>query len=355
MWVPEANHPRERLILTQTTITRTRHWAGRGTTLVTVGQMVQAADAIVEVAGNSEIRLVEGASALGVAPADVRRALQVAVGEDVREGQVIAKKGGLFRKSLAAPVTGTLLHVDDTRGILLIRTVAPVTPINALLRGEVSAVEADQSVEITSQGAVIQGIWGNGRANAGTIRLLISSASDSANPALINPGLRGTVLVVGATADRTLLERAQGVGVMGVIAGSMDGALLSLAQSVSYPIVLTEGFGNIPINDASFAILADLNGREATVGVLSDKVGIPEILVARSGVVRPLFPPGALAAGDRVRLLSAPYVGQLGTIEESAGRRIALPNRVPATVCTVRLDRGLSVQIPYANVERLVE
>lgn len=355
MWVPEANHPRERLILAQTTITRTRHWQGRGTTLVTAGQMVQAADPIVEVAGNSEIRLVDGASALGVAPAGVRGALQLPIGSEVREGQVIAKRGGLFRRSLAAPVTGTLLHVDDTRGILLIRTVAPVTPLNALLRGEVSALEADQSVEITSQGAVIQGIWGNGRANAGTIRLLISSPSDSANPALINPGLRGTVLVVGATADRTLLERAQAVGVSGIVAGSMDGSVLALAQSVTYPIVLTEGFGNLPINDPSFALLAELNGREATVGVLSPKIGVPEILVARGGNLRPLFPPGVLAAGDRVRLLSAPYIGQLGTIEESAGRRVPLPNRVPATVCTVLLDRGLSVQVPYANVERLVE
>lgn len=355
MWVPEANHPRERMILSQTTITRTRHWVGRGSTLVAVGQMVQAADSIVQVAGSSEIRLVEAAHALGVAPAEVRRALQVGIGDEVREGQVIAKKGGLFRRNLSAPATGTLLHVDETRGILLIRTVAPVTPIPALLRGEVSAVETDKSVEITSQGAVIQGIWGNGRANAGPIRLLVTSASDSASAALINPGLRGTVLVVGAAADQLLLERAQAVGVAGIIAGGMDGSLLPLAQNVTYPIVLTEGFGAIPINSPSFSLLAELNGREATVGVLSDTIGIPEILVARAGNLRPSFPPGVLAAGDRVRILSAPYVGQLGTVEESAGRRITLPSRIPATVCTILLDRGLSVQVPYANVERLGE
>lgn len=355
MWVPEANHPRERLILSQTTITRTRQWAGRGKTLVTVGQMLQASDAIGELAGSSEIRLVEASAALGIAPAQLRRALEVDVGTDVREGQVIAKRGGLFRKSLAAPVTGTLLHVDETRGILLLRTVAATTPINALLRGEVSAVEPDKSVEITSQGAVIQGTWGNGRAGAGTTRLLTTSSGDSASPALINPGLRGTVLVVGATAEQVLLERAQAVGVAGIIAGSMDGTLLPLAQSVNYPIVLTEGFGNIPINAPTFSLLAELNGREATVGVLSDNVGIPEILVARGGNLRPLFAPGPLAVGDRVRLLSSPYVGHLGTIQESKRQRISLPSRIPATVCTVLLDRGLAVQVPYANVERLVE
>lgn len=355
MWVPEANHPRERMILAQATIVRTRHWQGRGTTLVQVGQMVQATDPIAEIEGTSDIRLVEGASALGVAPAQVRRHLQVEIGAEVREGEIIARKGGLFRRSLAAPVSGTLLHVDETRGIILIRTVAPVTPVNALLRGEVFAVEENESVEITSQGALIQGIWGNGRANAGTTRLLVSTPTDSANASLINPGLRGTVLVVGATADRALLERAHAVGIVGLIAGSMNGALLPLAQSVSYPIVLTEGFGNVPINAPSFRLLADLNGREATVGVLSHKVGVPEILVARGGAARPLYPAGALATGDRVRLLSTPYVGQLGTIGESAGKRVTLPSRVTATVCTVQLDQGGSVQVPYANVERLVE
>jgi hypothetical protein len=355
MWVPEANHPRERLILAHATIVRTRHWQGRGTTVVTVGQMVQATDPIAEVAGTSDIRLVEGASALGVAPAQVRRHLQVEIGAEVREGEVIARKGGLFRRSLAAPVTGTLLHVDDTRGIILIRTTSTVTPVNALLRGEVFAVHDNESVEITSQGALIQGMWGNGRANAGTTRLLVSAPGDSANAALINPGLRGTVVVVGATADRALLERAQAVGVVGLIAGSMDGSLLSLAQSVSYPMVLTEGFGTLPINAPSFKLLAELNGREATVGVLSHKVGVPEIVVARGGAARPLYPAGALAAGDRVRLLGAPYVGQLGTIGESADKRVTLPSRVTATVCTVQLDEGGAVQVPYGNVERLVE
>ncbi len=329
MWVPEANHPRERLILAQTTITRTRHWQGRGTTLVTAGQMVQSADPIVEVAGNSEIRLVEGASALGVAPAEVRRTLQVPIGSEVSEGQVIARRGGLFRRSLAAPVTGTLLHVDDARGILLIRTVAAVTPLNALLRGEVSAFEPDQSVEITSQGAVIQGIWGNGRANAGTIRLLISSPGDSANPALINPGLRGTVLVVGATADRTLLERAQAVGVSGIVAGSMDGSVLALAQSVTYPIVLTEGFGNLPINDPSFALLAELNGREATVGVLSPKIGVPEILVARGGNLRPLFPPGSSRQGTVYASSVPPMSGNSAPSKNAQGDASLSPTAYP--------------------------
>jgi hypothetical protein len=353
MWVPEANHPRERYILQQTAIVRTRRWQGSAKTLVQVGDTVQASDPIVEVAGTSEIQLVDGARGLGVPPAEVRRHLQTAIGNPVAAGEVIAKKGGLFRRSLTSPVSGTLIYVDDERGIIMIRVEAATTRLNALLQGRISAIVPNESIEITTQGAIIQGMWGNGRANAGTSRLLVSAPTDSATPALINSGLRGTVLVVGASADRTLLERAQAVQVAGIIAGSMDGSLMELAHNVTYPIVLTEGFGALPINAPSFNLLGQLNGREATL--LSDPQSVPEVLVARSSAPRPLYAPGALAVGDRVRLLSAPYLGQLGTIEASAGRRVPLPSRIPATVCTVQLDTGGAVQIPYANLERLVE
>lgn len=356
MLVPEALFPQERIIVPRALVRRVRELQGTGQVLASQGSEVEPADIIAETQESGEIHVLDAARALGVAPRKVEGMLAVAIGEQVSAGQLLARRGGLLRRSLHAPADGILSLLDE-RGFLLIQSLPRRRQLQALMRGTVVAVAPGESVTIEGAGALLQGAWGNDREAAGLLRMMVGRPDELLPSALINAGVRGTILVVGPAIDHVGLENARLVEARGLIVGGLDASLLPVARRMPYPILVTEGFGFHPISQPIFDLLKSSDGREATLTPVTGTSrgrSRAELFVPVSGSAAAPQPAGPLAENDRVIVRSEPFLGKFGTVVSSRGERLSLPTGQEATGCQILLDEGRALLLPYANLERLV-
>lgn len=356
MSVPEATLPHDRIISPRIVARRERLLPGPGHLLISQGSRVEPTDVVAETQESGSIQVLDGARGLGIAPNKVPGCLQVQEGDEVQEGQVLAKRGGLFRRTLVSPSTGTLALVDE-RGYLLIRGLPIRHQVQAMMHGEVVKVMSGRGVVIEGQGALVQGVWGNGKESYGLLRLMVGQPHEMIPTSHLNAGLRSTILIAGMTVDAAVLEQARAIQVRGLIVGSLDAALLPLAREMPYAILITEGFGSLPYSEQVFSVLATLDGRDANLNALhTARQGRsrPELFAPLSGSAPPPVVSKGLTVGDRVRVLAEPYLAQLGTIQSLGEQRHTLPNGINVPVCEVRLVSGEALLVPYPNLERLL-
>lgn len=356
MSVPEAMLPHDRIISPRTVARRERLLPGPGHVLISQGSRVEPNDVVAETQESGPIQVLDAARGLGVAASKVPACLQVQEGDAVEEGQVLAKRGGIFRRTLVSPSTGTLALVD-ARGYLLIRGLPVRHQVQAMMHGEVVKVMSGRGVVIEGQGALVQGVWGNGKENYGLLRLMVGQPHEMIPASHLNAGLRSTILIAGMTVDAAMLEQARAVQVRGLIVGSLNAELLPLAREMPYAILITEGFGFLPYSEQVFSVLATLDGRDANLNAIhTARQGRsrPELFAPLSGSAAPPAASKGLSVGDRVRVLAEPYLAQTGTLQVLGEQRHTLPNGVNAAVCEVRLESGELLWVPYPNLERLL-
>lgn len=358
MLVPETLMTGDRLISSRMPVRRERLLPTPGAILVSQGDYVDPADVVAETEIAGSIRVLDAAKTLQVEPEKVSEYLRVNIGESVSEGQVLAERGRLlWRRSLVSPTSGTLTLLDQ-RGYLLIRDSPKREQIQAMMRGQITHVMAGRGVVIEGSGALLQGIWGNKKENFGLLQVLVNQPDKSISSNKIDAGQRGAIVVAGATVDREGLELARAVQVRGLIVGGIDASLLALANDMPYPIMLTEGFGHYPIGKSFFKLLKQMNGRDAVLSahhLVRHGRTRPELFIPRTGATKPLKQTGSLAPEDRVRILSEPYLGQIGIVSANHSVRHQLPNKLNVIVCEVTLQGGEKIFVPYSNLERLLE
>src|SRR5437867_9941148 len=135
----------------------------------------------------------------------------------------------------------------------------------------------------------------------------------------------GKIVVGGGFVGAEALARARAVGVKGVVVGGMHdqdlrallgydlGVAITGTETVGFTLVLTEGFGRIPMARRTFEMLRKLEGRKASIS------GATQI---RAGVIRPeIIVP--LAPGEQIQGIEA---GQWG--EARGGIKVGDPVRV---------------------------
>lgn len=345
--------PLTRIVSPSTMVRRLRRIEGMGEIRVAEGARVEPGTLLAEQEAPGALVVLDAARTLGAAPGTLPGLLLVPVGERVAEGQPLARKRGLLARTLVCPLDGTLLSASAD-GLLLIRGNPQTRPVFAMMHGEVLRVLPGEGMEIEGHGALVQGVWGNGQESTGLLRLIVSRADEPAPATRIDAGVQGTILVAGATLDAAALENARLAEVRGLVAGSMEAALVPLAQSLPFPVLLTEGFGSYPFCPPVFEVLQTLNNREATLSARFQPPTVrPELLVPLPGAGRPPAAPGPLGIGDRVRLLGEPYLGRIGTVDGGTSLA-AMPNDLLAPASAVRLDTGERISIPLTNLERLL-
>jgi hypothetical protein len=142
----------------------------------------------------------------------------------------------------------------------------------------------------------------------------------------------------------------------GLILGSLPSRLLPLAQKAPFPIILLSGFGKLPLDPVSYAILSTNEQREVTINACTwdhFQGHRPEVVIPlpSSGTIPP--PPQAdiFAHGQTVRIQRVPYLGRAGTISslKATAQRFSSGVRAPAAV--INLEDGEQVIVPLANLE----
>ncbi len=156
--------------------------------------------------------------------------------------------------------------------------------------------------------------------------------------------------------EERVLTSGEDLPIRGMILASMDSTLVQAALNVSYPIMLVEGFGNLPMSQDAFNILTSGSMREVSVNAEPwDRIANtrPEAVVAiPAGVVAETrADSAAFSVGQTVRIVSPPYKGMLGTLTNLLPGLSILPSGLRAQAAGVRLSTGDTVQVPLANLE----
>ena len=340
------------------TVRRERLLPGPGQVLVGPGEMVGPADVVARCQLPGSVQVLDVSRSLGIPRARAAKYMRKAVGDTVQVQELLASPRGLlgqFRRGFRSPVEGQVIEIRD--GLVLIESAATTFELRALFRGQVHNVMPNRGVVITVSGALIQGVWGSGGEAAGVLKMLVDNPQKPLRARAVDVSCHGTIVVGGLILDEEVLEQATEARVRGMIVGGMDARLRQNLESLPFPVLLTEGFGSLPMSEPVFTLLQDNMGREALLSAdtrTRRDARRPEVLIPlRDGHDAPeegsdILP---MEVGATVRALRAPYLGKVGTVVALPEQPQEIDSGARLQVAVLELPNGEQVSIPLANLE----
>src|SRR5215208_4851490 len=250
-------------VLPLTTIVRERTLPVAGKVNAHVNQRVNPTDVIAEANFAREHVLFDVARTFGVSATAADKMIKVNTGDRVMQGALVAESGGLMSRSIKAPRAGRVIIVGS--GQVLMEVGDTRIELRAGLPGVVTQVLPERGVVIRTAGALIQGVWGNGRIDNGLMVSLLEKPDEVLSAERLDVSLRGSVILGGHVRDMETLRAAAELPVRGLIISSLLSPLIVPAYQMRYPILVTDGFGAMPMNSAAFRLLTTNDKREATV------------------------------------------------------------------------------------------
>ncbi|WP_162909178.1 hypothetical protein [Aggregatilinea lenta] len=291
-------------------------------------------------------------------PVQLASYMQVREGQHVETGQVLAQRGrGRRMKTVVSPVDGQVTRVEGAE--IVLQTIERSVEVFAGIPGQVEQAE-NNTVLISTTGALIQCAWGNGRLGFETFRFLPEDGFTGLNQIDMRISEYRRVVVISpdplTKRDLAIAEQQE---VAGVVAPSMPSNLRELALRLTFPVILTEGFGQRRPTDAIYQLLGSSVGRQAAFNAaLPDRwTGErPEILIPLpSGSAMPPAPTvdRALEIGDRVRIVRAPWDGLVVEVVELPPEPQVTESGLRLPSARVRLPSGRITAIALVNLELL--
>ena len=341
-------------ILPLTTIERERLLPVAGQVFVKLDQKVASTDVIAEAAWSKEHVLIDITRILKVSSDGADRLLRVKTGDKVTEGAEIAISSGIMSQVVRSPCSGRVVAAGG--GQVLIETGDTVISLKAGVTGTVIQVIPNRGAVIRTVGALVQGLFGNGKIDNGLMLNLTEKADDVLSAARLDVSLRGSIILGGFVNDAETLNVADDLPVRGLVLSSISPALLSVARQVQFPIIAVDGFGRMPMNSIAYKLLVSNAKREVTLNAepFDRFTGVrPEIIIPLPVSQEPPLPRevDTLAPGKVVRLRRAPHTGQIATLVELRNGLTKLPSGMRAAVAEVKLESGEQILVPLVNLE----
>jgi hypothetical protein len=343
-------------ILPLTTLRRERLLPVPGRVTARLEQKVTPLDVVAEAHYGQEHLLIDVARTFGILPEAAQRLIQVKAGDIVNKEQPLAQRMGLVPQILHAPGYGRVILVGS--GHILMENGEETYELRARIPGKVTRLIVERGVEITFNGALVQGVWGNGQMGLGLMMQVITSPDDLLSVNQIDISLRGSILLAGHCNDAVVLQAAGDLPVRGMILGSLSPSLIPLAEQMNYPIIVVDGFGQKPMDNVAYNLLTTNAKREVTINAepFDWQSGIrPEILIPMPVAEEPplLRNEETFAPDQEVRLTRAPHAGATGTLSKLIPGLTVIPSGLRVAVAEVRLGSGEQVVVPLANLEVL--
>ena len=291
--------PAELAFATEADISRTRRLPVPGEVLVKEGDTL-AADTVVARAQVPGYPVdVKVAFRLGVEPQDTPGYMLKGVGERLAAGEPLARRKillGLSEELVVAPVSGTIESVSDLTGVVILRTAPVLVERVAYVPGRVIRVLPSEGCVVESRGTLLQGLFGVGGETFGPICVPVAGPDQVLEADQITRDMKGAVLVAGKVRNRSTLYKARDAGVQALVTGSIDdeelagflgreiGLAITGQEQAGLTIIVTDGFGDMPMSAGTFAVLQQLEGLTASVNGTTHiraEALRPEIFVAR--------------------------------------------------------------------------
>lgn len=359
-------------VASKTSIEKTRKLPLLGEVLVKKGDNIPSETIVAktELPGKVYPKNVAGELGLGKANELIDCMLKKE-GDSVKSGEIVAQsKGffGLFKSEYKAPIDGTITQISHITGQVIFNSAAIPVQIDAYVDGDVIEEIPQEGVVMKTEGVHIQGIIGLGGESYGEIMMVAKAPDDIVKTDMINESMKGKILICGSKIMTDALTKAQKIGVAGVITGGFDyqdikdilghdlGVAITGHENIGYTLILTEGFGTIPMADRTFNLLKKYEGYKASInGATQIRAGVmrPEIIITHDNpvdVVTKNYAQAGLEAGDQIRIIRSPYFGKLGKVVRLPVELQKVESGTWVRVMTAEVD-GVEVTIPRANVE----
>jgi hypothetical protein len=254
----------------------------------------------------------------------------------------------------------------------MLREPQKILPLAAYIKGKVVEVHEGVGGTVETEGTFIQGIFGIGGETNGDIEVVAKSPAEDLAPEAIKDIHRGKILIGGRHASLSTIKKAVEMGVKALVVGGIHdrdlrelmgydiGVAVTGTENLGITLIVTEGFGSIPMAEYTFKLLASRNGEKASVsGATQIRAGVmrPEIIV-------PGYPKnvteckkeqgrGWIEPGDPVRIIREPYFGVIGTVKSLPPELTSVGSESRVRVLEVELDGGEKLIVPRANIEVL--
>lgn len=317
----------------------------------------------------------DAAFELGVRPRELPKMMLLRVGQEVKRGAILAKKGetaAFFTKTARAPISGIIAAINDQTGYVTIARPFKEVVVRAYVAGQVAEILPERGCVVETAGVRLTGAFGLGRETFGPVRVLADRASDVLTADAIDASCAGQIVVGGSQATNEAMAKALEVGVRGVITGTAHylnlikslnvrlGVGITGQEDIDMTVILMEGFGTLAMREQAFLALKKLEGREAAInGATQIRAGAirPEIIIPvqeAGGALRdPVQIDEDLAVGQHVRVVNDPFFGQVGTVAKLPRESQAIETGAVVPVAEIAMADGTSVTVPRKNVEIL--
>ncbi len=350
----------------------------KGEVLVKVGDTVGPDDVVARTFLPGRVEIYNAAGILGVAPKELPDFMLKHVGDWVESGETFAESKGFFgliKTQVKAKFRSRIESISELTGQVILRGEPIPVEIRAYVKGRVVEIIPEEGVVVETVGAFVQGIFGVGGERNGKLSIAVSTPNEPLDEHRINESHKGMIVVGGSYVTASCIKKAFAVGVKGIITGGLDdqdlrdflgydiGVAITGHEDIPTTIIVTEGFGNLPMATRTFELLKKYDGALVSInGATQIRAGVirPEIIIPRENFTpedlkkikeKETGNPG-LFVGAIVRVIRAPYFGRIARVTSLPPELQMLETESKTRVLEAEfLDDGTRAIIPRANVE----
>jgi hypothetical protein len=368
------------LKVTRSTIVRHRRLLPiPGDVSVKVGDEVKAEQAVARTVLPGKVKVVNAMNALGISAKELpefmvkKRGDRVAMGESIAETKPLFKFLSFLKATVPSPIEGVVDEISDVTGQVMLREPPVPLELEAYVDGFVAEVFEGQGIVVETRATMIQGIFGIGGETHGEVEIAVPSPTDPLDAGCIRPEHKDKVVVGGSLLTLDAVEAAVKVGAAGLVAGGIHdrdvrkllgydiGVAITGTEELGITLILTEGFGTIPMAQRTFDLLSEIRGQRASIsGATQIRAGVmrPEIIVSRGKAAETeekAFEAEGIQVGTVVRVIREPHFGQIGKVTALPHEPEVIETGSKVRILSVDLGTGEEATVPRANVELIEE
>ena len=359
-------------VLKKTVFKKQRILALKGDVLVKAGDSLNPDTIVASTNLPGNVQMLKVSNILNIDPKDVVEALKVKEGQSIKKGELIAETSGIFgmfKSSVESPVDGTIESISQSTGRVVVREAPIPVEVDAYVKGVVDEVVENEGIVLSSNAAFIQGIFGIAGEKRGELALVSSSPSEELKADQITSDMKGKILIGGSFLSLEAYKKALSVNVAGIVVGGFNyydlkailgynlGVAITGTEKLNTALIVTEGYGSIPMSEATYSLLKENVGNAASIN------GATQI---RAGVIRPeiVIPlensntdndseskmPEGIQEGSTVRVIRSPNFGKIGKVTSLPSELNKMESETMVRVAEINID-GSNFLIPRANLE----
>lgn len=345
---------------------------GVGSFQVIMGQEVSPQDIIGKYQSPSGYFSINLANRLKTSANDANKYLQKKTGDRIYKGELLAQKKGFFgQSSLTSPTDGVIDYYDPKSGELKLKFFPQEISVTAGVFGIIDFIDKQTGeVYIKTIATEIHGILGLGKDRIGIIQTL-NRPSGLLRPSQLTSNLNQRILISGALLDSDSFKKSVQLGVSGLIVGGINYSTFNqlvnkldlknnIVTDFGTTVLITEGFGPIPMSKDLFELLEKYEGTFAYIYGRPPKILLPSatsdsIITLRKCVVPSKINDNSLESkpiqvGAMVRIVCSNLAGITGKVIAIDQQPTIIASGISTFLLTIDTF-SRKIKVPYNNIE----